>query len=612
MSSEIIAPAPAPSMREQGVALWRLLEPVRSALLVAVLVQVVAAVATVVPFIAVGSLARVLLEDGLSRPDELWRWGWIAVVALVVRALATLVAGAITHYADNDLQLILRRRIAARLERAPLGWFTQRSAGAVKKGVSDDVAAMHHLVSHAELELTNAIVIPAVTLLYLFSVSWRLASVVLVPLFLGFYLYGLQLSAGKGKMEDYSASMERVTSAGIEFMQGIAVVKTFGQAGRAHRRFLDATGGFIDFFWGMVMGTRKTSTAGDIVLAPLVSLVVVLGGGTLFAQLGWIDPVDIIPFALLGLGLTGPLFAMWYALTSLQQAQSAALRVQDLLKTPVLDEPETSARPDSEILELRDVAFSYDGTREALQGISFTLQPGTTTALVGRSGSGKSTISRLIPRFWDPTEGAIVLGGKDLRSLTTEELFRHVSFVFQDVQLLRTTVMENIRMARPDAEIADVERAAQSAQIHARILELPRGYDSVIGEDALLSGGEAQRVSIARAILADAPILVLDEATAFADPESEAQIQDALSELATGRTLLVIAHRLSTIEHTDQIIVLDTGRVAERGTHTSLLAGGGLYAKLWADHERTTSWAPRSRPAEPTVNGTTVTKEGQL
>ncbi|MEU1548313.1 ABC transporter ATP-binding protein [Nocardia sp. NPDC005745] len=607
MSSVDTASGPAPSMREQGAALWRLLSPVRGQLIVAVLVQALAAVASVVPFIAVASLARVLIEDGLARPEQLWLWGLITVGALVVRAVATLVAGAITHYADNDLQLILRRRIAARLEQAPLGWFTQRSAGTIKKGVADDVAAMHHLVSHAELELTNAIVVPLVTLVYLFSVNWWLALVVLIPMFAGFYLYALQLAAGKGKMEQYSTSMERVTSAGIEFMQGISVVKTFGQAGRAHRRFLDATTAFIDFFWGMVMGSRKTTTAGDIVLAPLAALVVVLGGGALFAQMGWMDPVDIVAFALLGLGITGPLFAMWYALTSMQQAQSAAIRVQALLDTPVLDEPEISATPRDEILELRGVGFSYDGTHDALRDISITLAPGTTTALVGRSGSGKSTISRLIPRFWDPTEGQILLGGQDLRTLSTEELFRHVGFVFQDVQLLRTSVIDNIRMARPDATPQQVHDAARSAQIHDRIMQLPRGYDSVIGEDALLSGGEAQRVSIARAILADAPILVLDEATAFADPESEALIQDALSELATGRTLLVIAHRLSTIEHADQIIVLDRGRIAEQGTHEGLLERGGTYARLWADHERATAWTPR-----PTTATATTTEEGWL
>ncbi len=596
-SPHVSSQAGNPTVTEQVKALLGLLRPIRVQLVVAIAIQAVAAASSVVPFIAVASLSRSLVEQGLSRPDELWRWSTIALTALLVRAIATLAAGALTHYADNDLQYLLRRRLASRLERAPLGWFTQRSAGAIKKGVADDVAAMHHLVSHAELELTNAIVVPLATLAYLFSVNWALTLAVLIPLLLGFYLYSRQLSAGKGQLDQYSTAMEQVSTAGVEFMQGISVVKTFGQTGRAYQRFRDRTQSFVDFFWGMVMGSRKTTTAGDVTLAPITSLVVVVGSGTLLAQLGWADAADVIAFAILGLGITGPLFGMWFALTATQQAQAAAIRVQQLLQTPVLEEPEETTLPAGEVLELRDVGFSYDGAHQALHRISFQMRPGTTTALVGHSGSGKSTISRLIPRFWDPNQGQIMLGGVDIRRISSDELFRHISFVFQDVQLLRSSVLDNMRIARPDATMHSVYEAARSAQIHDRIMELPRGYDSVVGEDAVLSGGEAQRISIARALLANAPILVLDEATAFADPESEAQIQDALAELVAGRTLLVIAHRLSTIEHVDNIIVLDHGRLAESGTHDSLLRRNGVYARMWLSHSRADL-----RPNRPTEN----------
>lgn len=583
-----IADAPkAPS------ALWELLEPIRWRLAFACVIEAVSAAASVVPFIAVAALAKVLLQTGPVVESQAWYWGLVAVGALVVRVVCSFAAGAITHYADNDFQLHVRRRLAERLTRAPLGWFTVRSAGSIKKGVADDVTAMHHVVAHAALELTAAVVVPIVTLAYLFSVNWLMSLFVMVPLVLGLGLYGRQMAALSAHMPDYNRGMERVNNAAVEFIQGISVVKAFGQTGRAHKRFIDAANGFLKLLWDMTRGSLRSTSLAEVVLSPVTSLAVVMTAGALFAHWGWLARIDVIPFALLGLGLTGPIFGMWFASMTLVQARTASIRVRELLNTEVLDETQSPRLPKDSRLELQDVAFSYDGEHDALTKIDLSLEPGTTTALVGRSGSGKTTVAKLIPRFWDPTRGKITLGGVDLRHIAPRELYRHISFVFQDVQLLHTTVIDNIRLARPSASAVEVEAAARSAQIHERILELPRGYDSVIGEDARLSGGEAQRVSIARALLADAPILVLDEATAFADPESEAKIQDALSALTAGRTLLVIAHRLSTIQHADQIVVLDRGSVAERGDHLTLVASGGLYSKLWSDHERAVRWQPK-------------------
>ncbi|MYJ00992.1 MAG: ATP-binding cassette domain-containing protein, partial [Chloroflexi bacterium] len=265
----------------------------------------------------------------------------------------------------------------------------------------------------------------------------------------------------------------------------------------------------------------------------------------------------------------------------LMLAHRAADRVADVLDTPSLPESEQARVPVGTRVAFENVSFSYDGENEAVRGIDLTLEPGTVTALVGPSGSGKSTLARLLPRFWDTSEGRITIGGVPVDEISSNDLYRNVGLVFQDVQLLRMSIRDNIALSRPDAPLDDVVAAAKTAQIHERILELPRGYDSIAGEDALLSGGEAQRVSIARAILADAPILVLDEATAFADPEAEASIQDAISELIVGRTLLVIAHRLHTIVGADQICVLNRGQIIEQGTHDQLLALEGTYRRLW-------------------------------
>lgn len=564
----------------------RLLAPVRGVLVLACVLQGVGAAAGIVPFIALAELGRVLLAD--SAPDEARAWtiAWLGVGALFLRLALLMAANALTHFADVDFQLDLRRRLAARLGRVPLGWFTERNAGQVKKALQDDVAALHHLVGHAYLNLASGIVTPLVALAYLLWIDWRFTLVAILPLLLGLLLFALQMRGYGDKMAAYNTALGKVNAAAVEFVQGIAVIKTFGQAHKAHRRFLEETRRFVEYFWNWVRGLLRVSAASEVVLSPLFSLVVILTGGALFVAQGWMSPAEVLAFAILGLGLTAPFLTLAYAQNDVMLAKAAAARLVALLDTPVLPERASGGRPDGLAVAFEAVSFSYDGRSDVLRDIDLRLEPGTVTALVGPSGSGKTTLAKLLPRFWDPSAGRITLGGAPIDELPASELYRRIGFVFQDVQLLRASLCENIALARPDAAAEEVEAAARAAQIHDRILALPRGYDSVAGEDARLSGGEAQRVSIARAILADTAIVVLDEATAFADPESEAAIQDALSNLVAGRTLLVIAHRLHSILGADQICVLDRGRIVERGRHTELLAAGGLYARLWAVSER--------------------------
>jgi ATP-binding cassette subfamily B protein len=283
----------------------------------------------------------------------------------------------------------------------------------------------------------------------------------------------------------------------------------------------------------------------------------------------------------LGAGLSAPVLALSYAEQDLRAGSLAATRIKALLTTPVVQVAEPPQTPTGRTVEIDRLDFAYEHDHPVLTDIFLALRPGTVTALVGPSGAGKTTLARLVPRFFDPASGTIRVGGADVTAIPEGELYRHVGFVFQEVRLLRDTIRENIRLARPDADDEQVVAAARSAQIHDRILALPRGYDSVVGEDALLSGGEAQRAAIARAILADRPIIVLDEAASFADPESEHEIQRALSRLTHGKTVLVIAHRLRSIATADHIVVLDGGRIVGQGTHEQLLARGGLYHRLW-------------------------------
>lgn len=583
-------PAAEPVPDRSASSLLTLLAPIRTPLIVAGVVQAFAAVASIVPFVAVALIGGELLGDGPVDDDRVWRLAWFAVAAVVVRTVLVFTAGGITHVADNALQLNLRRRIVDRIGRVPLGWFGERNAGQVKKAVADDVAAMHHLVGHSLTDMVAAVVTPLAAIVYMLTVDWRFTLVVLVPIVLGFVLYSRQMTGYGEKMEQYNQGLAEVNGAAVEFTQGIAVVKTFGRSGRAHQRFLDAANRFVDSFWEWVRGLIRLASASEVVLAPLAGLVWISAAGTVFVARGWLEPVDLLPFYLVGLAVAAPVLALGYSVNDLQLASQAARRVAAMLDLPeltVVDARVAVPTTDDGLdVVYEGVRFSYDGEHEVLSGIDLHLTPGTVTALVGPSGSGKSTIAKLLCRFWDPTAGRVALGGVDLRQIPSEQLYRRVGFVFQDVQLLRASVRDNIALGRPSATDAEVVAAARAAQIHDRIGELPDRYDSVVGVDARFSGGEAQRVSIARALLADTPIVVLDEATAFADPESEAAIQDALAELVAGRTLLVIAHRLHTIVHADQIVVVDGGRIVEQGRHDDLVTNGGLYSRLWSAHER--------------------------
>ena len=563
----------------------RLIAPVRTMLLFACVVQAVGAAAGVVPFIAVAELGRVFIADGAVDADRAWLVASLGAAALVVRLVCLLAASGLTHLADLDFQLQLRRLIITQLGRVPLGWFTDRTSGAVKKALQDDVTALHHLVGHAYTNMVSAIVTPLVALVYLLWLDWRLALAAALPVMLGVALYGLQYRGYGDKIAAYNAALSDVNAAAVEFVQGIAVIKSFGQAGNAYGRFVERTHAFVDYFWNWVRGLLGLSAATDIVLSPVFSLMTVLAAGLALVTAGMAAPADIVAGAVLAPGLTAPFLTLAFSQHEMMLAKEAADRIIGLLDAPALSTPAVTREPEGTRIVFERVSFSYDGETAALKDVDLTLEPGTVTALVGPSGSGKSTLARLLPRFWDPASGKIAIGGVPVAEIDPRRLYRTVGFVFQETQLLRATIRENIALARPDASMEEVERAARAAQIHDRIEALPCGYGTVAGDDARLSGGEAQRVSIARAILADAPVLVLDEATAFADPEAEAAIQDALSNLAAGRTLLVIAHRLHTVTTADQICVFDEGRIVERGGHNELLAQGGLYARFWAAGE---------------------------
>jgi ATP-binding cassette subfamily B protein len=558
-----------------------LLRPHVPTFAVIAILQIVGALAGLAPLLAVVELGRSLLKPGPIDEDHIWTVVILGAVGLFVRLVFTAASSGLGHLLDGRVQLSMRRALAAGLGRAPIGWLSGRRSGELAKVVGDDVNAVHPFIAHAPGEIISAFVVPLVSLIYLLTIDWRLTLITLIPVVLAIaHVPLLMLPARAREQEEFDAAMGRIASSVVEFVQGIAVVKAFGGSARAHRKFLTAADEFVDIFTRWVRGMSAVAAGMQLALSPPFVLAVVLIGGTTMITSGSLAPADLLPFLLLGLGLTAPVAALGHGFDDMQAAGRAVGRIREVLQVRPLPEPATPVLPRDNRVELRDVRFGYDDDREVLRGIDLTLEPGTITALVGPSGSGKSTLAQLLPRFFDPTGGEIRIGGADLREIGSRELYSRVSFVLQDVRLLRASVADNIALAVPHADLDDVARAAALAHIHDRIVELPRGYETVIGEEVKLSGGEAQRIALARALAADTPVLVLDEATAFADPQTDRAVREALVTLR-GRTILVIAHRLETIAGADNVVMLRDGEVVEHGRPADLIAQDGQFAAFW-------------------------------
>ncbi|ALO38268.1 ABC transporter ATP-binding protein [Alcaligenes faecalis] len=575
----------ATDARKEPGPISQILSSIRSRLIVAAVLAALGSMLTLVPLAGIAHIATLAL--GNTPSGELQGdIGWTVLFSIVsmFAGLALISAGELlAHLADNQLTRGLRLSAAQRLAKVPLGWFTGQASGEVKQAMQDDIATLHSLTAHFYTSVGRALGAIAISVLYLFFMDWRMAIVALLP-FPGFFLFLRHaMKASSANMQGFVEKLGRLNSATVEFVSGIPVVKAFGSSGQAHGGYSKAVDGFADAFLNFARPLVARMAHAHAMIAPVTVLGVVLVFGALFSYLDWMAPVDILPFALVAPGICAPLLLLHTLLHDLGGATGAAQRVQALMKTPVLETLTADQQqvPANQEVRVENVSYAYGEGHQALSNISFTLEPGTVTAIVGSSGSGKSTIARLLLRFFDPSEGRITLGGADLRQIESTELYRRIGFVLQEVRLINASVRENIALGRPSASQQEIEDAARAANIHDRILSLPRGYDSVVGEDAQLSGGERQRVSIARAVLLDPPILVLDEATAAADASNEVAIQDALSRFAQGRTLLVIAHRLDTIMHADRILVLENGAIVEQGNHASLLAEQGRYARLW-------------------------------
>lgn len=569
--------------------LLRLIAPERNRLLLAGLLAVVSVVLGLVPFVLIYWLTLELFA-GRIESGTIWTIAWTAAVAVVLRFVFFGASLLVSHAAAFALLYHLRVQLARVLGSLPLGFFSQRTTGEIKKVLNEDVEQIELFVAHQIPDLVAAAALPLLTAAYLFTVDWRMTLAALAVFPFAMLAQTWMMRGTQQRWQEYHDILEKMNATILEYTRGMMVIKAFNQTTESFARFADTVRAHRDYTARLTALSALPYTLYSILITS--NLFVLLPVGLWFHLHGSLDIPTLVLFLFLGIGITVPCQRLLFFFGQLMRLSEGARRVVRILHQPPLPEPRQESHSSGHTVEFRHVDFSYGNGEAALRDVSFVARVGSVTALVGPSGAGKTTVARLIARFWDVTQGEVLIGGVNVKALSFDQLMEHVAFVFQDVFLFDDTVFNNIRMGRSDATEEEVVAAAQAARCHEFILALPQDYQTVIGErGAWLSGGEKQRLSIARAILKNAPILVLDEATAFADPYTESQIQAALAVLCQGKTVIVIAHRLSTVTGADTIVVFDEGRVVAQGRHESLLATSGTYRRLWDAHIAARSWS---------------------
>ena len=591
--------------KKTGIA--RLLEIAgekRGLLVLSGIFSVLSALAQLVPFAAIYFIVEELLKNaanpGLVDKSLIQFWGLWALISLVASLVFLYASTMASHVSAFRILYGLRLGLAEHLAKLPMGYHTRQSTGTIKKILEFSVEKIESFIAHQLPDFIAAAVTPVVMLTVMFSLDWRLALSCAVPIVAAFLLQMLSFLGKKGREDSrrYNDALEEMNATGVEYVRGMPAVKVFGMTVSSFLKFHNTIENYRVCAMNISRTYKSPYAVFFVLLSSLLSFILPVG---VFILSGQPDnqafALMLLLFLVLGPGLSLPVLKLLYLGGNLRQVSEGVERVDGIFAMQPVAQPETPGVPENYTVEFDTVRFSYDeqdaATRvDALTGVSFTAREKEMTALVGPSGSGKSTIANLIPRFWDVASGAIRIGGVDIRDMDTEKLMDAVSFVFQDVHLFYDTIEENIRMGRTDATKAQIVEAAKKACCHEFIKNLPQGYQTKIGEGGTyLSGGEAQRVSIARALLKDSPILVLDEATSFADPENEAKIQQGLSELIRGKTVIIIAHRLSTIREADQILVINEGQIVQRGRHDALAGQEGLYRRMWEAHIDAGAWA---------------------
>lgn len=572
-------------------------------LILAGVLSALSACCMLIPYLAVYQVLNNLLENEgeINNVDKeyLTDWGWIAFAGLIGGLLLLYGALMSSHMAAFRILYGLRVRLSEHIGRLPLGYLNNSSTGAIKKALEQNVEKIELFIAHTIPDLVNAAATVAVMFVLFFSLNGWMAAACLLAIVISILVQFSLMFGRKSKdfFRQYFDTSEQMSASAVQYVRGMPVVKIFGQTVASFRQFSQSIYAFKKYALHVCDTYQPGMVWFTVLLNSIVTFILPVGLLLLSREPGNVVLAGVyLFFIILGPGVAAPFHKLTFLASNTREIDEGVSRLDAIFEEKPVPEPVIPQSPHKHDIRFEHVSFSYENTKEttrteALKDISFTAHAGEITALVGPSGSGKSTIANLIPRFWDVTQGAIKIGGINIREIATGQLMDRVSFVFQDSFLFFDTLYENIRVGKPDATEEEVHAAARAAQCDEFIGRLPQGYQTLIGEGGVyLSGGEEQRVSVARAILKNSPILVLDEATAFADPENEYKMQLALQELIKDKTVIIIAHRLSSIISANQIIVLKEGEIVQKGVHAELSRKEGVYKKMWDAYTDAFQW----------------------
>lgn len=556
----------------------------------------VSAWVALIPFYDVWRIIKEILEvrPDFSKAVHITAYGWQAVGFALLSMVIYIAALMCSHKAAFRVQANMRMRMMEHIMKLPLGYVETEGTGKIRKIVTDSSAATETFLAHNLPDKAVSYAAPVGLLVMMFVFDWRLGLISLIPAALAFLIMGSLMMGPKmaEDMKQYQNSLETMSAEAVEYARGVPVLKTFGQTIFSFKRFKNAIDEYekwtLDYTKAMCPPMTLFTALANGIFAALIVAAYLLGGNTVTDTF----VLNLIFYILITSILTTTLMKIAYAGESQMIVEDALNRMNEILDTKELTDVNEGEQPKDASVKLENVTFSYEESKgNAVDGVSLDIRAGEHIAFVGPSGGGKTTLASLIARFWDVKSGSITIGGVDVRKMKTSVLMDEVSYVFQDSRLLKTSILENVRMGRPDATDEEVLEALKNAQCSDIIEKFPQGVNTVIGaKGTYVSGGEMQRLSIARAFLKNAPILILDEATAFADPDNERKVQLAFENLSKDKTVIMIAHRLSTITNADHIYVLKDGRIAESGTHETLLAENGIYTHMWKEYNQSVNW----------------------